>query len=305
MIIKTFFIFLVIMLFTPCSQASQKPHFGYVNVVETVMLHPMIKDFNASSRRFNLSAVEKNQQQARRDNIKRIKNEIKKINQEIKMLEDERRTHEAEYVKKLQQLVRNRKVAQETSDFSQEEYNERRRVIDDEFHLKIGSINREVTRMRQEIANLERESTFADHATYEDSRQVFSLILDDVYEAIDQVADYYEIPFVFNSSFEFQRSSSPVSISNPMPRFFSELDELLSFGEEGDLTMASEIKSWLDVRHNNLSAVVDSRLTNFVLKGGVNMTPAVVDYIYQKHNIGETQREFIQNYYKTISTQGN
>jgi hypothetical protein len=36
----------------------------------------------------------------------------------------------------------------------------------------------------------------------------------------------------------------------------------------------------------------------FVLKGGVNMTPAVVDYIYQKHKISKTHRDFMQEFFK-------
>ena len=62
--------------------------------------------------------------------------------------------------------------------------------------------------------------------------------------------------------------------------------------------MGASLNAWLMNRNDNLINCGDRRLSSFVLKGGLNMTPAVVDYIYQKHEISKSHRDFIQGYFK-------
>jgi hypothetical protein len=167
-----------------------------------------------------------------------------------------------------------------------------------EFSKKLRKVRKEVQRLQAEIAKLNKDSQYISHASHEETREIFALILDDVYEAVDAVAKFYKIPFVFNSSFEFTRNTNNVKVANPMTEFFNDLDYRLSEDPEGKLTVGAALKSWLDLKNNNLVNCSDPRLMKFVLKGGVNMTPAVVDYIYQKHKISKTHRDFMQEFFK-------
>ncbi len=183
-----------------------------------------------------------------------------------------------------------------------EKYNEERKSIDLEFTRKLRALRTEIKKVQNSIAKLNQDSAYVEHASHEETRKVFTLILDELYEAIDAVAKFYKIPFVFNSSFAFERNTDQATITNPMPEFFKELDYRLSEDPEGKLTVSAGIKAWLDLKNNNLVNCSDPRLTNFVLKGGVNMTPAVVDYIYQKHEISKSHRDFIQEYFRTVGS---
>ena len=155
--------------------------------------------------------------------------------------------------------------------------------------------------MQTRAVQLNKEAEYAGHASLEETSQVFSLILDDIYEGIEGVAKFYKIPFVFNSSFEFARTTSKMITTNPMPDFFGKLNEKIN-QEEGKLTLAAGLNAWLNNRNDNLVNCDDRRLSSFVLKGGLNMTPAVVDYIYQKHDVSKDHRDFIQDYFKKTVT---
>lgn len=300
---KIIFLCTVALLLPTLLSAKNAPQFGYVNIAEAMMLHPLMKNFNTDSRRFTLDAVKDDDNLARTNNMKKIETEKKEINKNIAKLEKERGTHESKYLDELKKLARRRKSQSEASGFSLKEYNEERGSIDKEFHLKVYELNRKLRSMQDRLTHLERETEYASHASHEDSQRIFSLILDDVYEAVDKVATFYKIPFIFNSSFEFAKSGHNISIANPMGTFFDNIDQRISLEDEGELTFAAEVKAWLDSRNTNLNSINDNRLTGFVLKGGVNMTPAVIDYIFQKHKVGETQREFIQDFYKKIISQ--
>jgi len=282
--------------------AEDQVQFGYVNLAEAVLLHPFMKDFDATSRRFKITAIKGDHEKARAKNMAKVKEDLSKAQKDLKKLEEDRRKEESAYTVQLQKLLLQKNADPKSGEISMEKYNVKRKSIDLEFTRKLHALRIEIQKVQNSIAKLNQDSEYVGHASHEETRQVFSLILDDLYEAVDAVAKFYKIPFVFNSSFEFARNTTQVTVSNPMPEFFKDLDYRLSEDPEGILTVGAGIKSWLDLKNNNLVNCIDPRLTNFVIKGGVNMTPAVVDYIYQKHEISKSHRDFIQDYFRKVGS---
>ena len=64
--------------------------------------------------------------------------------------------------------------------------------------------------------------------------------------------------------------------------------------------MGAAFSSWLGEKNSTFLNCNDRRMTSFVMMGGLNMTPAVIDYIYQKHKVGKEQRDFIIEYFSKI-----
>ncbi len=299
--LSIFGLFLIICQQHVCA-AEPPAQFGYVNVANAVLLHPLMKEFDAKPRRFKLSALKDDQGQLRNQNMEKLKKELSDAQSEYKKLEDERIATEKDYTVALQKLSNKKFPGTPSGDLSLEKYNQERTQIDIEFTRKLKSTREDLKKVQNRIAQMNQESEYVSHASHEETHKVFGLILDDVYEAVDAVAKFYKIPFVFNSSFEFARTTNQMTLSNPMPEFFSSLDQRLSEDPEGQLTVAAGITSWLEMKNNNLVNCSDARLTSFVLKGGVNMTPAVVDYIFQKHEISKSHRDFMQDYFKKVKT---
>ncbi|HNX76985.1 MAG TPA: hypothetical protein PLM07_05895 [Candidatus Rifleibacterium sp.] len=282
--------------------AQEGTQFGYVNVADAVMLHPLMKDFDPMPKRFKLSALKNVPETRSQTNRDKIASEVEKVQSSIKKLTADKIKIEDTYLEDLKKLRLEKNPEGETSGKLQEQYNTEKDKIDSAFFRDVGNLNQEIQKMQAQIVQLNRETEYAAHASQEETAQVFSLILDDVYEGVEAVSKFYKIGFVFNSSFEFARISSHFTTPNPMPDFFGKLDQHLQEVEEGKLTMGASLNAWLNNRNDNLVNCDDRRLSSFVLKGGLNMTPAVVDYIYQKHEISKSHRDFIQDYFKkTVS----
>ncbi len=276
--------------------AQEAPQFGYVNVADVVMLHPLMKEFDASARRFKLSALKGDQEGKGRERRQKAESEVKTIQAEIEKLGEEKKKIENTYLENLKKL-QGTKLSGATSGKSQDQYNKEKARIDSAFFGDSRKLNQEIQKLQARLNELNISAEYAGHASFEETSQVFSLILDDVYEGVEAVSKFYKIGFVFNSSFEFARISSKMLSVNPMPEFFGNISEKLN-EEEGKLTLGAALNAWLSNRNDNLVNCDDRRLTSFVLKGGLNMTPAVVDYIYQKHEVSKDHRDFIQEYFK-------
>lgn len=287
------------MFFVQPVSAQETAQFGYVNVAEAVMLHPLMKDFDATPKRFKLTAIKGTPADKATQNQQRTEAGIKETQEKIKKLTDEKIKVENAYMENLKKLLQSKNSEGKTSEKSQEQYNSEKDKFDSAFYREIKDLNQELQKMQAKVVQLNRESEYSSHASHEETRQVFSLILDDVYEAVEAVSKFYKISFVFNSSFEFARISSSMTTTNPMPAFFANLDEKLQ-EEEGRLTLGATLNEWLSNKNDSLINCNDQRLSSFVLKGGLNMTPAVVDYIYQKHEISKSHRDFIQDYFKKV-----
>lgn len=302
---KYFRLFLIItvaaVVFSGPLGAQETAQFGYVNVADAVMLHPLMKDFDSTPKRFKLSAIKDSPADKAQANKIKIDAELKTVEEEIARINSDKTKLENTYLEDLKKLSAAKNQGGTTSEKSQDQYNSEKDKIDSVFFRNAKNLNQELQKMQAKVVQLNREAEYATHASQEETSQVFSLILDDVYEAVEAVSKFYKISFVFNSSFEFARVAGNMTAPNPMPEFFAGLDTKLN-EEEGKLTVGAGLNAWLNNRNDNLINCDDRRLSSFVLKGGLNMTPAVVDYIYQKHEISKTHRDFIQDYFKkTVS----
>lgn len=286
----------VLLVISGQAKAQEAPQFGYVNVADAVMLHPLMKEFDASARRFKLSALKGDQEGKSQERRQKAESEVKTIQAEMDKLSEEKKKIENTYLENLKKL-QGTKISDGTSGKSQDQYNKEKARIDSAFFGDSRNLNQEIQKLQARLNELNLSAEYAGHASFEETSQIFSLILDDVYEGVEAVSKFYKIGFVFNSSFEFARISSKMLSVNPMPEFFGKLSEKLS-EEEGRLTLGAALNAWLSNRNDNLVNCDDRRLTSFVLKGGLNMTPAVVDYIYQKHEVSKDHRDFIQEYFK-------
>ncbi len=305
MLKKTMLIFMVLIslsCFCEPAQAEDTANFGYVNVAEAILLHPTMKSFDAGAKRFRLDVVKGDKDKIRKENLEKLTKELAQANKELKKIEQQKIKEENAYTKSIQALSREKINSSATGEMSLEKYNEKRESIDLRFSKILRKIGTKEKSLQTRIAKLNQESEYVSHASLDETRKIFGLILDDVYEGTDVVAKFYKIPFVFNSSFEFARTTNNMAIDNPMPEFFNNLDYRLSEDPEGEITVAAGLKSWLDLKNNNLVSCDDPRLMRFVLKGGVNMTPAVIDFIYQKHKISKSHRDFMQDFYKKVMT---
>jgi len=131
-------------------------------------------------------------------------------------------------------------------------------------------------------------------------------MLDDIYEAIDMVAKHYNVNFVFNTSFTVERTPVNPSFTpvNPMGDFFATsfkkdaADVLFKHGDNGEAPLSMTLDYWVACQRWAFRTTADPRLDKLIIKGGLDMTPAVVDYVYQKHNVPSSHRDIIQEFLK-------
>ncbi|HMM61547.1 MAG TPA: hypothetical protein PKC25_15620, partial [Candidatus Rifleibacterium sp.] len=221
--------------------AQEAPQFGYVNVADAVMLHPLMKEFDASARRFKLSALKGDQEGKGRERRQKAESEVKTIQAEIEKLGEEKKKIENTYLENLKKL-QGTKLSGATSGKSQDQYNKEKARIDSAFFGDSRNLNQEIQKLQARLNELNISAEYAGHASFEETSQVFSLILDDVYEGVEAVSKFYKIGFVFNSSFEFARISSKMLSVNPMPEFFGNISEKLN-EEEGKLTLGAALNA--------------------------------------------------------------
>ena len=303
-------LFLLLSIFIICNtpltfaeKPTAKVQFGYVNVAEVILLHPTMKNFDSKLSRFSLNAIdEKDIKKKEAENRNNLAKEINQIKANLSALKKERDAEEKKYLKDAKKLSNSTKLGTKGSQISTELYNEKRSKLDREFYAKLSEIKTGIKMMENQLQKLNKESAYTSFATHKETAKVFEIILDDSYKAIDAIATHYDIPFVFNSSFAFDRSfSSKVMSTNPMKDFFAaDMTKVEEDEKEAEQNRAAALKNWLENKNRNLMNCADPRLARFVLKGGINMTPAVIDYIYQKYNVKKEQRDFIQKFYKKL-----
>jgi hypothetical protein len=286
-------------------RAAEPPAFGYTNVAQAVILHPLMGSFDAQAGRFLRTAVPAglaaktpvgDQIAARR---KKIQDEISECEKEIGRLEKE-------YFEKLGQLgdPPQGDSTATPSPSSLYEYNKKRQSLENDFRQRV--IVQKTKRQRKEIEQegLDREARQAHLASHDETNRVFKLILDDISEAIDEVTRHYKIQFVFNSSFSIDRGPRRdlAPSENPMGEVYA-IGEKAAADAEAVRVLFGRIQAWTQGRNWLTMNCGDPRLDRFVLRGGVDMTPAVVDLVLQKHNIGKTQRDLLQTFFKTLATE--
>ena len=132
-------------------------------------------------------------------------------------------------------------------------------------------------------------------------------MLDDIYEAIEMVTKHYKIDIVMNSSFTIERTPVNPAFTpiNPMAEFLNKKlnrdakEVLFKHGADGTAPFAMTLGYWCASQRWAFRNCIDIRLDKMILKGGLDMTPAVVDAIYQKYNIPASHRDVIREYFES------
>ena len=302
---------ILIMTIFICSQSNAEPNqnmFGYINVTEVMQLHPMMRYFDSSSRRFQLESKLKGDDIKERVEKNKIKHraDLNKLEEKVKELENKRKELEETYLEKVEHMSESEKNYDNMTEKEKEKYNQKRAEFENEFYNQADEIRKKLYYLEEEIKNKEKSSEYTGYLSQGESAQIFTLMLDDVYEALEVVSKKKNCAFVFNSSAHLEYNSSASNTPNYLPTFFNEFHKKSTDPEMNDsekkTIAAGQLAMWLSSRNSSFSDFNDRRMSAFVMKGGIDLTPDVVDYIYEKHKIGKEQREFIKEFFKKIAS---
>ncbi len=292
---------LVVFSGTLFAEATQS--FGYVNVADAMLLHPTIRHFDPVSKRFKLEALKGvNPEKRLEQNKETFKEDMKKLEDSLDALQKQREKLEEKYFQASSKLVVSEEELKNMSESQKNQYNEKKKTIDSKYYDQADELRKKIYAAKQKIESFKDEAKYADLTSADETNKLFSLMLDDVYDAMGAVAKHYNVSFVFNSSAEIAYIQSKMYADNPMKAFFDNFDQTVQ-DRDGKLITMGAFSNWLGEKNSTFMNCNDRRLTSFVMMGGLNMTPAVIDYIYQKYNIGKDQRDFIIEYFEKIVSQ--
>ena len=281
------------------AQTTQS-QFGYVNVSDAVLLHPTMRHFDIKTKLFKLEALKGiNREKRIEDNKKEAKAQLDELNMKIKELEGSKKELEEEYQKKVKKITLPQEKLKDMSEREKNSYNKKKNLLETEYLIEADKIRKKIYAANKEFEAFASKPINPGLTSPKETDQIFSLILDDVYDAMEAVAAHYKVAFVFNSSAEIAYIESGITIDNPIGEFLDNFDQIVS-SKDGKKTTGEALNAWLGSKNSAFRNGNDRRLTAFVMKGGLNMTPAVIDYIYQKHKIGEDQRKFILEFFEKI-----
>ena len=293
----------VLTLFLFCeslySQTTQS-QFGYVNVADAMLLHPTMRYFDPISKRFKLEALKGvNPEKRAEENKINFKTELEKLEKNVKELETQRNELNNKYYVEIKKIMVSEEKLKNMSAQEKNKYNENRKKLDNKHNNDIDELRKKIYYAKQKVESFKNNSLYTGLSTQGETSQLFSLMLDDVYDAMGAVAKHYKVSFVFNSSAEISFIEGRMTASNPMADFLDNFEQTVQ-DRDGKKIMGAAFSSWLEEKNSTFLNCNDRRMTSFVMMGGLNMTPAVIDYIYQKHKVGKEQRDFIIEYFSKI-----
>ena len=304
----------IILSYSSSFADSQTSYFGYVNVVDVVMLHPTMKYFDISSKRFDLKAFKGIDIEERiEENKVKVRMEINKLKEELKQLDDKKKELEEIFLERSEHLLKPNETLNTLSPERREKYEEDLSRMQAKYYSDVHEITRNAYPIEKKIEKLEKSSAYSGYSTVNETRQLFSLMLDDVYSAIKEVKKRYNVSFVFNSSssiiFPQVEMENSFNTSNTITLydFFDKYDEVIKKngeGEDSKVLLGNAFTQWLADRDSVLANCIDNRLSAFVIDGGKNLTYEVIDHIYEKYKVGNKQREFIKEYFNKIMVPG-
>ena len=279
--------------------------FGFVNVADALLLHPTMRYFDPVNKRFKLDALKISSPETRiEENKAQNRAKLEKLQQELKEIEAEKEEESDNYHNQLQALTASFGNLKDLPENKKAQYNSKKEAINKAFFEKSNTIRKKILIAKKRIEECENESYYTGLTTQGETSRIFSLMLDDVYDVMTIVADHYKVSFVFNSSAEINYIDGKWSTTNPLPAFFDDYEQTVQERDGKKITGAA-FTSWLTERNSAFLNCNDRRLSAFVMKGGLNMTPAVIDGIYQKHKISKEHREFIQEYFSKYINNDN
>ncbi|MBI3037897.1 hypothetical protein HYY75_02440 [bacterium] len=309
-----YFLFTVIFIFLVypgiLTAASDSQLFGYVNVAQAVIFHPLMAKFDMKEGRFDPSALgsdaPKNRDKAKLALETKRKELLAKKDNFDKVLSEIDKSFE----EKLKELVPLQEKVNATKGPAHiralDEYNKRKGAIEREFWKKREDAKNQVNEAGEALKLTLNENATLHLSSPEETERIFKIMLDDVYFAIDAVTKHYNLAFVFNSSFSVERTpvNPGFTPENPIGGFLAGpidakvSDPLFSHAPDGKAPLYMSLKYWSACQRWAFRNCVEPRLDRMVLKGGVNMTSAVVDWIYQKYKIDQAHRDIIQKFFQ-------
>jgi Skp family chaperone for outer membrane proteins len=293
---------------------EQIPLFGYVNVSQALAFHPVMAKMDVRFGRFDPAALGSqapgNRDQARQDLAGK-----RKVHLELRtQLEKELAQIDTAYQGRMKELSPlqqrlNSLPASAQSPFLAD-YQKRKAAIDQDFWKKRVVVQEKLTKVESTLKELIQENDRLHLTTLEETQKVFKLMLDDIYEAIESVAKHYKVAFVINSSFTVERLAVQPGLTddNPLPKFFATPfpgkpeEALMAHGSDGTPPLIMSLSYWNASQRWAFQNCLDPRLDRMFVKGGVNMTSAVVDLVYQKHKIDQAHREIVGRFLESGGT---
>lgn len=287
------------------SAAEQVPQVGHCNISMAVMLHPLMAKIDTATGRFRSNALPNGAalvgqaavelDESRRELLKEtssLRQELAKVNQE--------------FVSKLHELSRERdkpaKAAQNQSSPapSTDEYSNRRRSLEHEHRQNIVTIREKLAFKEAELEKLNSEARLTDLLPVTDTERVFKLILDDVYEAANIVIEREKLSFTFNSAttYSFGMPTGKFAMANPIAELLGSQQPAKS-GSDQEHAAMNRLYRWASGEKSQLYFCNDARLTSFVMKGGKDITAAVVEQVYKKHQVPAAAGNLVQKLFRT------
>jgi hypothetical protein len=259
-----------------------------------------MRHFDPITKRFKLEALKGvNPEKRMEENKISFKEELEKLENNVKDLETQRTELNKKYYAEIGKMRISDEKLKRMSVQDKNKYNEKKKKLDDKHQNDADEIRKKIIHAKQKIESFKNNSMYTGLATQGETSQLFSLMLDDVYDAMGAVAKHYNVAFVFNSSAEISFIEGRMTASNPMADFLDNFEQTVQ-DRDGKKIMGAAFSSWLEEKNSTFLNCNDRRMTSFVMMGGLNMTPAVIDYIYQKHKVGKEQRDFILEYFSKI-----
>jgi len=288
---------ILVLISTPLSAGEQAPQFGHCNTAMAVMLHPLMAKLDTATGRFRSNALPNGATLIGQAAVV-LETRRKELFKETDALRQEIAGVNQEFIGKLHELNRDRdKRAQDQSSPapSTEEYSNRRRELEHEHRQKIVSVRERLSFKESELEKLNSEARLTDLLSVTDTERVFKLILDDVYEAANIVIEREKLPFVFNSatSANVPLPAAGFATENPIAEILNVSKTAPSAGGE-EYSAVSRLYRWATGEKSQLYFCNDARLARFVLKGGTDITPAVIDQVYKKHKVAQSACNLVQ-----------
>ncbi len=277
--------------------AEQVPQFGHCNTAMAVMLHPLMAKLDTATGRFRSSALPNGTTLVGQAAVE-LEAKRKALFKETDALRQEIAGVNQEFIGKLHELNRDqdkRAPDQSSPTPSTEEYSNKRRELEHEHRQKIISVRERLSFKESELEKLNSEATLTDLLSVTDTERVFKLILDDVYEAANVVIEREKLPFVFNSatSANVPLPAAGFTTDNPIAEILNTSKPAKSTADQ-EYSAMSRLYQWVTGEKSQLYFCNDMRLTRFVLKGGTDITPAVVAQVYKKHNVAQSTCDLVQ-----------
>ncbi len=289
-------------------RAQSPGTFGYVNVAEALALHPLMARFDIKAGRFELAALgaqgARDRGVLRQELVDRRNALLKQRDTTAKALDELDQTFQKDLGELSDLQARLNALPATARTPLLNEYNRKKGIIDRKYWQRRSELQEDLKLANHSLTELDKETQVLHLTTMEETQKAFKLMLDDVYQAIDAVASHYQVPFIFNSSFAIDRTPAATSFipENPMKEYLAATlegtaeDILYKHGKNGRPPMFMTFRAWTGSQRWAFRTCYDPRLDKMFIKGGVNMTPAVVQYVYQRYKVGKLHSEVIQKY---------